>query len=210
MQKQQSKNDSKYRITLSDIKGVGSKTLEKLESVGITQIEEIHLCRHGRGSSTANRLRKRDSTIGKDTWEHLAAVGKAVRGLSPHYVKAKHLTADFAQDEFNTMTVRIDVEQTSNDSESEEMEIPTYDTSELQSALESIWGEYEKGYGGQVSFEADLAKFKSNNPHFDEIMLGMGIVQSVMRYRHNADRVEKQRDMTDNKIALITEFGQSR
>lgn len=210
-----SNNDSnlaEYRISLTDIRGVGSRTVDKLETVGISSIRELHLCREGRHRRMARRAQDRDATIGKDTWEHLAAVGKAVHYSGSNRVKAKHLTSPLVSDMEQWESVDITAQTPNTTDEVDgEPELPEYSMERLQTALDRIHGEYGEGYGNQVSFEADLGRFihesKIYNP--EDHKLPQGIIQSVMRYRHTGEVVESQGDFEDHHKAVLVDFSES-
>lgn len=196
-----------YKIELTDIRGVGPKTVEKLNEVRISTVQELHLMRERHNPAYRNL---REKGVGKDTLEHLSAVGSAVHYTGGDRVQAKHLTCSLADDaEFGSSFVDISAESDESDTSEESPKLPKRTTQELQNALEAIWSEYGEGYDEQVSFEADVGRFKSENERFDDISLGTGIVQSVMRYRHDAETVESQRDFTDEKKALLVAFGES-
>lgn len=205
-------NLTEYRISLTDIRGVGSRTVDKLETVGVSSIRELHLCREGRHRRMARRVADNGGAIGKDTWEHLAAVGKAVHYSGSSRVKAKHLTCSLVSDmeQWGSVDISVQTPNTTNEVDSEP-KLPEYSTERLQTALDRIHGEYDEGYSNQVSFEADLGRFLSESDTYDadDRQLSMGIIQSVFRYRHKADRVEAQGDFEDYHKAVIVDLGES-
>jgi len=205
----ESESSSNYRISLTDIRGVGPATVEKLAKVGITSVEELHLCRDGRASTTQNRLRKQEVTIGKDTWDHLAAVGTAVHYSGSDRVKAKHLTGSITDDaQFRSSFIDISADdEPTTESEDNEPELPEYTTSELQSALDRIHDEYDDGYGEQVAFEADVSRFIGESEY--DVSIPQGIISSVMRYRHNAERVEAQGDYQAEYGSILVLFSET-
>jgi len=212
MSKNETTSDSKtsdYRIDFSDIRGVGPATIEKLEKEGITAVRELHLCRN-RGDPTPRNLE--DRGVGRDTLEHIAAVGQAVRYTGGDRVKVKHLTGDIVGDKRDYQFVDITTQTNESPDETDESpEIPDYTTDDLQTALDRIHDEYGEGYGQQIEFEADLGRFLSESDTFDggDHKLPTGIVQSVMRYRHAADRVESQGDWKSEYGSLLVSFSET-
>lgn len=182
-----------YRIELSDIRGVGPKTLDVLEKAGITHIKETHLLRHMSGHSGSI---VRDN-VGSDTQKHLRAVGEAMNGTSPHYVKSKHLTG-----EWDSYGVRIDVPPERETTDEGDEESPTPSDSDVKDAIRRIQSEYGEEYGEQISFEGDVGRVTSES-------LPVGIVQSILRYQHDPDRVLHQGDMDDDVKRTIVAFVES-
>lgn len=198
-----------YRIDLTDIRGVGPATVEKLEKERITSVRELHLIRR-RGKATHHNLE--DRGVGSDTLSHLRAVGKAVHYSGSDRVEAKHLTGPITDGaEFSSSFVDISAPDESPDESDESPDLPDYSTDEIQDALDRIHGEYEEGYGEQVSFEGDLGRFLSESETFDpsDHQLPTGIIQSVMRYRHDADRVVAQGDYDKDHGAVLVQFAET-
>jgi len=206
---QSNSNTSDYRIDLTDIRGVGPKTVEKLEQVNITSVRECHLLR-GVGATYRNLT---DKGVGSDTLKHLQAVGKAVHYSGNDRMQAKHLTGPITDEvEFSSSHVDISAQKPDTSNETDEtVSLPEYDTDRLQSALDCIHDEYGEGYGEQVSFEGDLSRFlhESDTYNGENHNLPTGIVQSVMRYRHDAKRVESQGDFESHHKAVLVDFSNS-
>jgi len=195
-----------YRINLTDIRGVGPTTVEKLEKERITSVRELHLLRH-RGNPTHHNLE--DRSVGSDTLLHLREVGKAVHYSGSDRVEAKHLTGSITDEaQFRSSYVDISTqEESTDDSEDSEPDLPEYTTDELQEALDWSLDESSEGYREQGAFEADVARFIGDSDY--SVPLPQGIIQAVVRYRHDAETVESQGDFEDSHGAILVLFGET-
>jgi len=202
--------DSRYRIILTDIRGVGDSTRRKLSQIGIESVEEVHLLRWGR-SPSYNRLK--DCGVGKDTLEHLRAVGKAVHHTGSDRVRAKHLTHPDAQGVRDSRYISLTVDDTDTQDDSQQTldeQLAEPDRDRLTEAVAEIQDEYDGGYGEQVSFEADINRHIHDNDQFtpDDHGLPTGLVQSIVRYEHGAERVTAQRDYEQAHGHLLISFAE--
>lgn len=203
--------DSKYRISLTDIRGVGESTRRKLSQIGIESVEEVHLFRR-RVSPSYNRLK--DCGVGKDTLEHLRVVGKAVHYTGTDRVQAKHLTHPDAQGVRGSKYIQItaDSDDTTDDPQQtlDETESFEPDTDQLAEAVDAIQAEYDGGYGEQIRFEADINRHIYESDRFTASDHGLptGVVQSIVRYEHESERVAAQRDYEAFHGSLLIAFAE--
>lgn len=201
--------DTKYRISLTDIRGVGGATVRKLETAGIESIEETHLLRR-RTSPSYNQLK--DMGVGEDTLEHLRAVGKAVHYSGSDRVEAKHLTHADAQGELPSTFVSLlaDAEKDADADQQTLGDVDSFDpdADQLAVAVEAIQDEYDGGYGDQISFEADLGRHIHEVDRFtpDDHKLPTGLIQSLLRYEHDAERFAAQGDYEPAYGSLLISF----
>lgn len=205
---------SKFRITLSDVTGVGPSTLEKLHAVGIESIEKAHLLRQRTSPSYVNL---KDRGVSKPTLEHLRAVGSAVYATSGRRVRAKHLTADFASDIRQSRYVSILDQQTDAPSGSmntdeeqttlNECNSFNPDSDELAEAIEAIQEEYSQEFADQHRFQGDINRFLYETDHFDK-GIPTNVIHSVVRYHHPPDRVTSQRKYEPFSGAFLIAFSE--
>jgi len=211
-----SDSDSRYRISLTDIRGVGEAVHQQLQECGIESVEDAHLLRR-RVSPAYNRLK--DRGVGKDTLEHLRAVGKAIHYTGTDRVQAKHLTHPDAQSVRGSKYVDIttdsdsDSSDESNTGRQECVDSDSFDPDpdQLSEAIETIRTAFDGGYGEQIRFEAAIARHIHESDRFtaSDHGLPVGVIQSLVRYYHPPKTVTAQRDYEPCHGALLVSFGNS-
>lgn len=205
-------SESRYKISLTDIRGVGEAVEQRLREIGIESVEGTHLLRR---RSSPSHAKLRDRNVGSDTLAHLRAVGKAVHHTGSDRVEAKHLTHPDARGElpssFVSLVDEANTETDADDVDDNESESFDPDADELAEAVDAIQAEYEGGYGVQISFEADLARHIHESDRFDQSEHGlpMGVIQSVVRYYHDPETVTAQGDYEPCHGAVLVSFGES-
>lgn len=202
-----------YRIDLTDIRGVGEKTADHLREANITSVEEVHLLRKRSGAAYQTLLSR---GVGSETMTHLRAVGKAVHYSGNNRVEAKHLTHPVANNaQFSSSLIDITAEASptgdtgANGKQQalDNIEQHDPDDDELAAAVEEIQDAYGEGHNEQNRFQGDLARFVGESDRFDsDDNLPLGLVQSLLRYRHDADRFSKQMDYEDRHGSLLIAF----
>jgi len=224
--------DSKFRISLSDIRGVGEQTIEKLATVDITTVEDLHLCQNGEQSTTANRLERNGHTIPSSTWEHIAAVGKAVKFSRRSNVEAKHLTGDIVSNRSGYESVDITTQESNStdnatlssfEAESSSLEendlLPSINEENVDmlfnEAINAIQNHYIDGeqstHSERVSFEADYSRFLHNNDAAtaEKHELPEPTRQSIIVHQNTGDYIRKHPKYSEECTRILVLFAKT-
>lgn len=207
-------SDTKYRIQLLDIAGVGETTQAKLNRLGINSVARLHLVRPHR-STTRARADRENITIQADTWEHLEAVGQAVHS-NRKTVEARHLTASFAQRD-GSKHVDIMSHDTDFNSKSHDQDPPFpqpahhLDENILDSILDTIYNEYGDSMPEQNRFQADLGRFARDSWHHDNFPeFDHGLIKVTLIYQHPADTVQAQDQFSPAHGLFLKTFAENK
>jgi len=225
-----------YVIELTDIKGVGPKTAEKIRDVladyvedGDSVIPALHLL--AKGGHATHTLEEKG--LGRDVLGTLRDIGRAIEGPGPARVKAKHLTGGpVDEDTRPSALVRIDAPDDSNSNPTDGQDendgttqlsdfiAPDADEetspppkSEVANALETIRDEYGDTYPEWLRFQNETADFLASEASPGLKIKGFWEANQhmpVVRYQQiDVDTVLRYDEFTDEHAVALVAFAHS-